>query len=70
MLVPSIGLCAMPSTPSGAGMPVASRRVGTMSITWWNCQRTAPLSLILAGQETHMPLRVPPKNEGICFIHL
>ncbi|HXX11682.1 MAG TPA: hypothetical protein VEK05_09210 [Burkholderiales bacterium] len=29
MLTPSIGTCLMPSTNSGAGIPVASRIVGT-----------------------------------------
>jgi hypothetical protein len=33
MLTPSIGFCLMPSTMSGAPTPVASRIVGTMSIT-------------------------------------
>src|SRR5262249_32515985 len=31
MLTPSMGRCLMPSIVSGAGMPVASRLVGTMS---------------------------------------
>jgi len=51
-------------------MPVTSNSVGTMSITWWNCQRMPPLSVIRAGQEIAMPLRVPPKKEGTCFTHL
>ena len=55
---------------TGAGMPVASKSVGTMSITWWNCQRMPPLSVIRFGQEIAIPWRVPPKNDGICFIHL
>src|SRR5262249_46558731 len=33
----------MPSTTSGAGMPVASRIVGTMSMRWWNWLRMPPL---------------------------
>jgi hypothetical protein len=32
MLTPSMGFCLIPSTVSGAWMPVASRIVGTMSI--------------------------------------
>jgi hypothetical protein len=60
----------MPSTDTGAGMPVTSNSVGTMSMTWWNCQRMPPLSVIRAGQETAMPWRVPPKNDGTCFVHL
>ena len=50
-----------PSTITGAGIPVTSSSVGTMSITWWNCQRTPPLSFIFAGQEIAMPCLVPPK---------
>ena len=70
MLTPSIGFCAMPSTMSGAGIPVTSKSVGTTSFTWWNCQRIPPLSLMRAGHEIATPLRVPPKNDGICFVHL
>ncbi len=51
-------------------MPVASSNVGTISITWWNCQRVPPLSVIFAGHEIAMPCRVPPKNDGICLVHL
>src|SRR5262245_61167325 len=51
-------------------MPIASRIVGTTSITWWNCQRMPPLSLILAGQDIAVPCLVPPKKDGICFVHL
>ena len=60
----------MPSIVSGAGMPVASRMVGTMSITWWNWLRTAPGSVIWPGQDIAMPCRVPPKCEAICLVHL
>ena len=70
MLTPSIGFCWMPSTKSGALTPVASRMVGTMSMTWWNWQRMPPLSVIRRGQETAMPWRTPPKNEGTCLVHL
>jgi hypothetical protein len=55
MLTPSIGFCAMPLTISGAGMPVASRMVGTMSIMWWNWVRMPPASLIRFGQQIAMP---------------
>ena len=51
-------------------MPDTSSSVGTMSMTWWNCQRTPPLSLIRAGQEITMPFFVPPKNDAICLVHL
>ena len=40
-----------------------------MSITWWNCGRTPPLSLIRAGHETASGLRTPPKCEAICLVH-
>ena len=49
MLMPSIGLCLMPSIASGAGMPVASRMVGTMSMTWGNCRRMPPTIGDVAG---------------------
>ena len=68
MLTPSMGFCLMPSTMSGAGMPVASRMVGTMSMTWWNCSRMPPASLMRLGQAMHMPCRVPPKCEAICLV--
>ena len=29
-----------------------------------------PLSVIVPGQEIAMPWRVPPKNDGICLVHL
>ena len=61
MLTPSIGFCLMPSTFSGAGIPAASRIVGTTSITWWNWLRMPPLSLMRAGQEMTAPLRLPPR---------
>ena len=34
MLTPSIGRCSIPLIRFGAGMPVTSRIVGTMSIKW------------------------------------
>ena len=68
MLTPSIGFCSRPSTTFGAGMPVASRMVGTMSMTWWNCQRMPPLSLMRAGQEMAMPCLVPPKCEATSLV--
>src|SRR5271169_839367 len=51
-------------------MPVTSSSVGTTSITWWNCQRVPPLSLIFAGHEIAMPWGVPPKKDEICFVDL
>jgi hypothetical protein len=48
-LTPSIGFCAMPSTMMGAGMPVASRIVGTISMTWWNWVRMPPLGDVPAS---------------------
>src|SRR5215510_9570415 len=68
MLTPSIGFCGMPSTMSGALMPVASRIVGTISMRWWNWLRMPPLSLITFGQEIAMPWRVPPKCDATCLV--
>src|ERR1700749_3264534 len=70
MLTPSIGFCAAPLTINGAGMPVASRMVGTTSIMWWNWVRIPPASLMRFGQEIAMPCRVPPKCDATCFVHL
>ena len=70
MLTPSIGFCAMPLTMSGAWMPVTSRSVGTMSMTWWNWLRMPPASLMCLGQAIATPCRVPPKCEAICLVHL
>ena len=70
MLTPSIGFCGIPFTLFGIWMPVASRIVGTMSITWWNWVRMPPASLMRAGQEIAMPWRVPPKCEATCLVHL
>ena len=70
MLTPSIGFCLMPLTMSGALMPAASRMVGTMSMTWWNCVRIPPTSVIWPGQEMAKPCRVPPKCDATCFVHL
>ena len=69
MLTPSTGFCGMPSTTFGSRTPVASRIVGTMSITWWNWLRMPPLSLMTFGQEIAMPWRMPPKCEAICLVH-
>ena len=68
MLTPSIGFCGMPSTTSGAGMPVASRIVGTMSMMWWNWLRMPPLSVMRPGHAMAMPWRTPPKCEAICLV--
>ncbi len=70
MLTPSIGFWAMPLTVLGAAMPVASRIVGTTSITWWNWWRMPPASLMRLGQAIAMPLRVPPKCDATCLVHL
>jgi hypothetical protein len=43
--------------------------VGTMSMTWWNWERTSPRALIRAGQEMTAPLRVPPKWLATCLVH-
>ena len=70
MLVPSMGFCLMPSIVSGCGMPVASRMVGTMSMTWLNWRRMPPTSLMWPGQDMTMPWAVPPKCDGTCLTHL
>ena len=70
MLTPSMGFWPMPLTETGAGRPVASRTVGTMSMKWWNWLRMPPASLILFGHAMHMPCLVPPKCEAICLVHL
>src|SRR5450631_4202772 len=70
MLTPSMGLCLMPLIVSGCGMPVASRMVGTMSMTWLNWRRMPPTSLMWPGQDMAMPWDVPPKCDGTCFTHL
>src|SRR5271166_4859203 len=70
MLTPSTGFCLMPSTNSGALIPVASRIVGTISMMWWNWLRMPPASLIRAGHEIARPCRVPPKCDAICLVHL
>src|SRR5205814_4437661 len=70
MLTPSIGLCLMPLTISGALIPVASRIVGTMSMMWWNWLRMPPTSLIRLGHEIARPCRVPPKCDATCFVYL
>ena len=41
-------------------MPAASRMVGTTSMTWMNCSRRLPLSLIRAGHDTTMFWLMPP----------
>ena len=69
MLTPSIGLCLMPSTTSGCLIFVASRIVGTMSITWWNCWRMPPVSLMTAGHEIAMPCLMPPRWDATCLVH-
>src|SRR6266404_8387826 len=70
MLTPSIGFCLMPLTSSGALIPVTSRIVGTISMTWWNCGRIPPTSLMCPGQLIAKPCRVPPKCDATCLVHL
>src|SRR5688572_670890 len=60
MLIPAIGVCLIPLTIFGAGMPTASRIVGTTSITLAYCRRISPLVLMPAGQCTAMPALLPP----------
>ena len=59
----------MPLRTSGACTPATSSSVGKMSMTWWNWLRSPPLSVIFAGQETIIGLRVPPKCEATCLVH-
>ena len=40
-----------------------------MSMQWVNWERNPPASLIRCGQETTMPLRVPPRCEATCLPH-
>ena len=53
MLTPSIGFCFTPLTSVGSGMPAASRMVGAMSMTWWNCERTPPCVLDAVRPRDH-----------------
>src|SRR5437867_4470658 len=46
MLTPSTGFCATPLMLAGDCTPTASRMVGAMSMTWWNCVRMPPVSLM------------------------
>ena len=69
MLTPSMGFWVTPLMLEGAVTPAASRMVGMMSMTWWNWERTAPLSLMRSGHEMTRPLRVPPKCEATCLAH-
>ena len=69
MLVPSIGACRTPLTIVGCGSPAASRTVGATSMTWVNCDRSPPFSVMPAGQCTIVPLRVPPQCEATCLVH-
>jgi hypothetical protein len=57
-------------TITGAGMPVASRIVGTMSMMWWNWWRIPSGSLMRLGQAIATPCRVPPKCDATCLVHL
>ena len=51
-------------------MPAASSTVGAMSTTCWNWLRISPLALMRAGQLTTSGLRVPPKLEATCLVHM
>lgn len=70
MLAPSIGLWAMPSIMAGAGIPVASRMVGTMSMMRLNCRRIPPASAMCPGHAIATPCAAPPWCEATCFTHL
>ena len=69
MLRPWIGICWTPWTNVGSGSPAASRTVAATSMTWLNWVLISPLALILSGQCTMVPLRVPPQCEATCFVH-
>ena len=60
MLTPWIGICGVPFTTRGSGSPAASRIVGATSMTWCHCERISFFACKPFGQETTMPLRVPP----------
>ena len=66
--MPSIGICFTPLTDFGSGSPIACSTVGATSITWPNCVRISFFALMPLGHETTIPLRVPPKSDGTCFI--
>ena len=68
MLVPAIGTCGTPLTIFGSGSPAACSTVGATSITWPNWVRISFFALMPLGQVTTIPLRVPPKSDGTCFI--
>ena len=70
MLTPSIGSCLNPFTSSGGLMPINSYSVGTMSLTWWNCDRGILSGLMPLGHETTSGLRVPPKCAATNFVDL
>ena len=70
MLTPSIGAWTVPLTLFGSGREAASSTVGATSITWWNCERTSPFAVTRFGQYTISPLRVPPKLDATCLVHM
>ena len=45
-VTPVIGCCSTPSTWVGCGIPAMSRMVGPMSVTWVNCDRRPPASVM------------------------
>ena len=69
MLTPCSGICWMPLTNVGSGIPAASRTVVATSMTWWNWLRISPRASKPLGQCTIAPLRVPPKCEATCLVH-
>ena len=68
-VTPWKGSCSIPSTWEGAGIPVMSRIVGPTSMAWVKCERSAPPSVIRAGQWMTIGLRVPPRCEPTCLPH-
>jgi hypothetical protein len=54
----------MPSTIIGAGMPVTSRIVGTMSITWRNLRKAASQELQSLPDRTGMGRNYCSRSES------
>ena len=67
--MPSIGVCATPSTILASGMPAASRIVGPTSMHVGELAAQRLVRLDAPGQETTMPLRVPPRWLAACLPH-
>ena len=68
-LTPWNGSCAIPSTWEGTGIPATSKIVGPTSMAWVKCERSAPPSVMRAGQWMTIGLRVPPRCEPTCLPH-